>query len=275
MLRTISLVHRIHPSTIPSTSTSASRQFRTMETRRSKRRVAVDDDTPVAHAAAKTENKTAAPAVKKAKASASTKDIATKKTATTTTVNASRSADKKKASVEETPKDQNVNGDKADRTSVWLMKSEPDTFSIDDLLKSKDSTSQWDGVRNHEAKNLMKLNMKIGDKVLFYHSNTKEPGIVGLAKVVRESYPDYTAFDPKSDYYDAKSTKEDPRWFMVDVKFERKLRRTITLKEMQLYKDKELSYMRLLNRGRLSVLPVSNAELEFILKLEKEESKGE
>ncbi|GJJ73639.1 hypothetical protein EMPS_05997 [Entomortierella parvispora] len=175
----------------------------------------------------------------------------------------------------EAPKDQNVNGDKADRTSVWLMKSEPDTFSIDDLIKSKDSTSQWDGVRNHEAKNLMKHNMKVGDTILFYHSNTKEPGIVGLAKVAKDSYPDYTAFDPKSPYYDAKSTEDDPRWYMVDVKFDRKLRRVITLKEMQIYKDKELKNMRLLNRGRLSVLPVSNDELDFILKIEQEDKTEE
>ncbi|KAF9437216.1 hypothetical protein BGZ76_001619 [Entomortierella beljakovae] len=157
------------------------------------------------------------------------------------------------------------------RTSVWLMKSEPDTFSIDTLINSKDSTSHWDGVRNHEAKNLMKNSMKVGDRVLFYHSNTKEPGIVGLAKIVRESYPDHTAFDPKSEYYDEKSTKDDPRWFMVDVKFDRKLRRPITLKELQQYKNRELCGMKLLNRGRLSVQPVSNSEASFILELEQEE----
>ncbi|KAF9940234.1 hypothetical protein BGZ65_007709 [Modicella reniformis] len=155
------------------------------------------------------------------------------------------------------------------RTSIWLMKSEPDTFSIADLINSKDSISQWDGVRNHEAKNLMKNSMKVGDQVLFYHSNTKEPGIVALAKIVRESYPDHTTFDPKSDYFDVKSTKEDPRWFMVDVQFSRKLKRVLTLKELQQYKDKELKDMKLLNRGRLSVQPVSNAEMEFIMELEK------
>ncbi|KAF9967625.1 hypothetical protein BGZ70_008836 [Mortierella alpina] len=157
------------------------------------------------------------------------------------------------------------------RTSVWLMKSEPDTFSIDDLIKSKDSTSHWDGVRNHEAKNLMKNSMKVGDQVLFYHSNTKEPGIVALAKIVRESYPDHTAFDPKSPYYDEKSLKEDPRWFMVDVQYVRKLRRILTLKELQQYKDKELCHMKLLNRGRLSVQPVSDAEMKFLMDLEEKE----
>ncbi|KAG0210037.1 hypothetical protein BGX28_009713 [Mortierella sp. GBA30] len=155
------------------------------------------------------------------------------------------------------------------RTSVWLMKSEPHAFSVDDLINSKDSTSPWDGVRNHEAKNLMKSNMKVGDQVLFYHSNTKEPGIV--AKIVKESYPDHTAFDPKSPYYDEKSKKDDPRWFMVDVQFTRKLKRILTLKELQQYKDGKLSQMKLLNRGRLSVQPVSNAEMEFLMDLEQKD----
>ncbi|KAI8598345.1 PUA-like domain-containing protein [Dissophora ornata] len=155
------------------------------------------------------------------------------------------------------------------RTSVWLMKSEPDTFSIEDLIKAKDSTSHWDGVRNHEAKNLMKNSMRVGDQVLFYHSNTKEPGIVALAKITREAYPDHTAFDPKSEYYDGKSSKDNPRWLMVDVKFDRMLKRVLTLKELQQYKDSDLSGMKLLNRGRLSVQPVSDAETSFILTLEK------
>ncbi|KAK3846339.1 MAG: PUA-like domain-containing protein [Linnemannia gamsii] len=151
------------------------------------------------------------------------------------------------------------------------MKSEPDTFSIDDLINSKDSTSHWDGVRNHEAKNLMKNSMKVGDQVLFYHSNTKTPGIVALATIAREAYPDHTAFDPKSDYYDQKSSKDDPRWFMVDVKYVRKLKRIITLKELQQYKNMELSGMKLLNRGRLSVQPVSDSEMSFIMSLEQED----
>ncbi|KAF9551701.1 hypothetical protein EC957_006595 [Mortierella hygrophila] len=161
------------------------------------------------------------------------------------------------------------------RISVWLIKSEPDAFSIDDLINSKDSTSQWDGVRNHEAKNLMKNSMKVGDQVLFYHSNTKAPGIVAMAKIAREAYPDHTAFDPKSHYYDNKSTKDDPRWFMVDVKYERKLKRVLTLKELQRYKDKELSQMKLLNRGRLSVQPVSNSEMKFIMDLEQQDEPSE
>ncbi|KAF9991995.1 Thymocyte nuclear protein 1 [Entomortierella chlamydospora] len=158
------------------------------------------------------------------------------------------------------------------RTSVWLMKSEPDRFSIDDLINSKDSTTPWDGVRNHEAKNLMKNSMKVGDSVLFYHSNTKEPGIVALAKVAKESYPDPTAFDPKNGYYDEKSTKDNPRWFMVDIKFDRRLKRIITLNELRQYKDRELSSMMLLKRGRLSVQPISDSEMDFIMYLEQQEA---
>ncbi|KAF9155159.1 hypothetical protein BG015_010862 [Linnemannia schmuckeri] len=168
-----------------------------------------------------------------------------------------------------------LTNDDGTRISVWLMKSEPDTFSIDDLINSKDSTSHWDGVRNHEAKNLMKNSMKVGDQVLFYHSNTKAPGIVAMAKIAREAYPDHTAFDPKSDYYDNKSSKDDPRWFMVDVKYERKLKRVLTLKELQQYKDKELSQMKLLNRGRLSVQPVSDSEMKFIMELEQQSEPSE
>ncbi|KAF8938448.1 hypothetical protein BGZ47_008568 [Haplosporangium gracile] len=168
-----------------------------------------------------------------------------------------------------------LTNDDGTRISVWLMKSEPDTFSIDDLINSKDSTSHWDGVRNHEAKNLMKNSMKVGDQVLYYHSNTKAPGIVAMAKIAREAYPDHTAFDPKSDYYDEKSSKDDPRWFMVDVKYERKLKRVLTLKELQQYKDKELSQMKLLNRGRLSVQPVSDSEMRFIMDLEQQNEPSE
>ncbi|KAG0077742.1 hypothetical protein BGZ93_000105 [Podila epicladia] len=199
-------------------------------------------------------------------------DSKPKKTKTTSTAAAAakkapKSQEKKDASTSSAPEEEGP------RTSVWLMKSEPDTFSIDALINSPDSTSHWDGVRNHEAKNLMKNLMKVGDRVLFYHSNTKEPGIVALAEIMREGYPDHTAFDPKSAYYDEKSTKENPRWFMVDVKFTRKFKRIVTLKELQHYKDKELSGMKLLNRGRLSVQPVTDQEMDFILSLEQQELK--
>ncbi|KAG0244740.1 Thymocyte nuclear protein 1 [Actinomortierella wolfii] len=133
---------------------------------------------------------------------------------------------------------------------IWLMKAEPDSrivkgkdvkFSIDDLAAMPGGTSQWDGV----------------------------VGIAGIAEVVKEAYPDHSAFDPKHPYYDEKSNKDDPRWYMVDVKFKRKLKRFLSLKELQGYKDKELKNMQLLTRGRLSVQPVSQAELDFILELEQ------
>ncbi|KAF9212232.1 hypothetical protein BGZ59_007060 [Podila verticillata] len=224
-----------------------------METR-SKRRVLPEDSISA------TKKQTTEKSVLKSKAEPKPKKA---KKAAETAQKANKSEEKKVGST-------NSPEDTGPRTSVWLMKSEPDTFSIDALINSPDSTSHWDGVRNHEAKNLMKNLMKVGDRVLFYHSNTKEPGIVALAEIVREGYPDHTAFDPKSEYYDEKSTKEDPRWFMVDVKFTRKFKRIVTLKELQKYKDKELSGMKLLNRGRLSVQPVTGQEMDFILSLEQE-----
>ncbi|CAG8569812.1 5203_t:CDS:2 [Funneliformis caledonium] len=129
--------------------------------------------------------------------------------------------------------------------------------------------SQWDGVRNYEARNNMKNGMKIKDKVLFYHSNCKTPGIAGLAEIVKEAYPDYTAFDESHPYYDPKSNKDNPKWFMVDVKFVRKFNRLITLKELQAHKDDGLKGMALLSRGRLSIQPVKKEHYDFILELEK------
>ncbi|ORX65720.1 DUF55-domain-containing protein [Linderina pennispora] len=156
----------------------------------------------------------------------------------------------------------------------WLMKAEPESrivkgkdvkFSIDDLYEMKDSTSCWDGVRNYEARNIMRDKMKIGDKVLFYHSNCKTPGIAGTATVVREAYPDYTAFDPEHPYYDPKSKADVPKWFMVDVKFESKFSNIIPLSALKGYQ--ELKDMVLIKRGRLSVQPVKAGEYDFILKL--------
>jgi predicted RNA-binding protein with PUA-like domain len=147
----------------------------------------------------------------------------------------------------------------------WLMKSEPDTFSIDDL-KRKDREA-WDGVRNYQARNYMRDGMRKGDKVFFYHSNCAEPGIVGIAEVVTEAYPDPTQFDPKSKYFDPASSRDNPRWMLVEVKFVKKLKRTITLKELQ--GDPALSDMPLVRKGnRLSVMPVSAAEWRHILTLE-------
>jgi predicted RNA-binding protein with PUA-like domain len=149
----------------------------------------------------------------------------------------------------------------------WLMKSEPDTFSIDDLKNSPDGREDWDGVRNYQARNMMRDQMKRGDRVFFYHSSCPQPGIVGIARVVREAHPDHTAWDPESPYYDPKSTPEEPRWFMVTVKFDRKLKRTISLQELKEYP--ELADMPLLKRGnRLSIMPVTEEQWTFILDLE-------
>lgn len=151
--------------------------------------------------------------------------------------------------------------------NYWLMKSEPDAFSIDDLAAMPKKTEHWDGVRNYQARNMMRDQMKKGDLVFFYHSNCKVPGIVGIAEVVREGYPDHTAFDPEDIHYDPKSKPEKPTWIMVDIKFQRKLKRTISLEEL---KDRpELEGMALVRRGnRLSVMPVSAEEWTFILGLE-------
>ncbi|GAA0716109.1 EVE domain-containing protein [Dokdonella soli] len=147
----------------------------------------------------------------------------------------------------------------------WLMKSEPDAFSIDDLARVR--TEPWTGVRNYQARNFMRDGMRPGDGVLFYHSSCAEPGVVGIAEVASEAYPDPTQFDRKSDYFDPASTTENPRWMLVDVAFKRKLKRTITLTELkELPKLDEFS---LLRRGnRLSVLPVTKPQWDCILSLE-------
>jgi predicted RNA-binding protein with PUA-like domain len=149
------------------------------------------------------------------------------------------------------------------------MKSEPNEFGIDHLTTMPNQTEHWDGVRNYQARNMMRDQMKVGDQIFFYHSNCKEPGIVGIMEVVREGYPDHTAFDPKQKYYDPKSNPEDPRWYMVDVKYVRHLERTITLKELKRHADGPLRNMPLVRKGnRLSIMPVSNTQWTFILSLE-------
>jgi predicted RNA-binding protein with PUA-like domain len=151
-------------------------------------------------------------------------------------------------------------------TNYWLMKSEPSCFSIDDLRASNNQTSPWDGVRNYQARNFMRNDMKMGDLIFFYHSNCNPPGIVGIAEVASEAYPDYTAFDPNSDHPDAKSTPDNPRWFMVDVRFKERFDHIITLESLKQYP--ELQDMALVRRGnRLSVMPVSAKDWAFILGL--------
>ena len=145
--------------------------------------------------------------------------------------------------------------------NYWLMKSEPDVFGIDHLQAMPNQTEHWDGVRNYQARNMMRDDMKLGDHVFFYHSNTKEPGIVGVAEVVREGYPDFTSWDPDSSYYDPKSSTENPRWFMVDIKFVSKFKRTISLAELKA--NPLLVDMALVRKGcRLSIMPISVGEWE-------------
>ena len=148
----------------------------------------------------------------------------------------------------------------------WLLKSEPDVFSFDDLTKAPGRTTAWDGVRNYQARNFMRDDMKPGDPVLFYHSSTQPPGVVGVAEVASAPYPDPAQFDPASNYYDAKATDNAPRWFVVDVKAVEKLPRPVTLSELK--KDPRLTDMRLVQRGnRLSVMPVTAAEFGVVLEL--------
>jgi predicted RNA-binding protein with PUA-like domain len=153
--------------------------------------------------------------------------------------------------------------------NYWLFTSEPDEFSFDDLLKRPKKTEPWTGVRNYQARNFLR-EIKKGDTVLFYHSSTALPAVVGIAEIVREAYTDPTQFDKKSDYFDEGSKPENPRWLAVDVKAVRKLKREVRLE--QLRQESELKTMRLVQRGnRLSVMPVSKEEYETIIKLSGEE----
>jgi predicted RNA-binding protein with PUA-like domain len=147
----------------------------------------------------------------------------------------------------------------------WLMKSEPSDVSIDDLAKMPGKTVAWYGVRNYQARNFMRDQMKVGDKVLFYHSSCDEPGIAGLAVVSKQAYPDETQFDAKGKYFDPKATRDNPRWLNVDVKFVKKTR-LVSLKELR--EHAQLAHMRILQKGnRLSITPVDPKEYEFIMGL--------
>lgn len=152
------------------------------------------------------------------------------------------------------------------RRHFWLMKSEPDAFSIEDLERA--GTEPWNGVRNYQARNFMRQ-MQPGDGVFFYHSNCKVPGVVGIAKVATQAYPDSTQFDPNSHYFDPKSTPEEPRWSLVDVSHERTLKRLIPLDEIKQHADALGDGFALTQRGsRLSVLPVTAAQWKLLLSLE-------
>lgn len=149
----------------------------------------------------------------------------------------------------------------------WLMKSEPDVFGIDDLKEV--GTEPWDGIRNYQARNIMRDDMKVGDGVLFYHSNAKPPGVVGVAEIASEAYPDPTQFDSDNKYFDAKSKPEDPRWLLVDVKYVRHLPRLIPLAELK--EAPGLKEMMVTRKGmRLSIQPVTKQEWDIVLRLAEE-----
>jgi predicted RNA-binding protein with PUA-like domain len=151
----------------------------------------------------------------------------------------------------------------------WLLKSEPNTFSIDDLAARPKKTTSWDGVRNYQARNMLRDSIKKGDTAFFYHSSCEVPGIAGIVQVVKEGYPDASAFDRKDDHYDVESDPSAPRWFVVDVKLVRKLKRIITLDELREHATRELKDFVILRRGnRLSVTPVAKADWDFVLSLE-------
>lgn len=155
--------------------------------------------------------------------------------------------------------------------NYWLMKSEPATFSIDDLAKARSRTTGWDGVRNFQARNYLRDDMKKGDLAFFYHSSCEVPGIVGIVKVVRAGYPDQTAFDASDDHYDADSRPDDPRWYAVDVQLQRKFERIVTLDELRSHANGKLQDMIVLKRGnRLSITPVTKMQFEFIARLSEQ-----
>ncbi len=150
--------------------------------------------------------------------------------------------------------------------NYWLFKSEPDAFSIDDLCSMPGKQDHWDGIRNYQARNMMRDDMRKGDMAFFYHSSCAVPGIVGTVEIVKEAYPDHTAQDPKSHYFDPKATPDNPRWCMVEVKYRKKFKEILPLQSLKSVKS--LEDMRLLSKGnRLSIMPVSKKHWNVILKL--------
>ena len=151
------------------------------------------------------------------------------------------------------------------KTRYWLMKSEPSDYSFDDLKLEVDSTAEWDGVRNYQARNLLRDEIKVGDRVIFYHSNSKPPGAVGTAVVVKNGYPDHTDWDPESDHPDPRSSQENPVWFMVDIKADQTFQRVVSLREIKA--TAALSDMVLVKNSRLSVQPVASDEFNLIVSM--------
>jgi predicted RNA-binding protein with PUA-like domain len=152
--------------------------------------------------------------------------------------------------------------------NYWLLKSEPDSFSIEDLARAPRKTTSWDGVRNFQARNMLRDDLKKGDQAFFYHSSCEVPGIAGIVSVVKGGYPDATAFERGHHHYDADGNAKNPRWFTVDVRLERRFERVVTLDELRAYAGGPLRNMILLRKGsRLSVTPVTKSEWQFILSL--------
>jgi predicted RNA-binding protein with PUA-like domain len=145
----------------------------------------------------------------------------------------------------------------------WLLKTEPESYSIDDL--ARDGETCWNGVRNYQARNFMRDDMKVGDRVLFYHSNASPPGVAGIAQVSRSSYPDPSALDPKSDYFDPKATTEDPRWYMVDVAFLEKFENFVPLELLKARRS--LADMLVVGKSRLSVQPVAKKHFDAVVRI--------
>eukprot|EP00892_Ulva_mutabilis_P004896 jgi/Ulvmu1/2779/UM140_0009.1 len=158
-----------------------------------------------------------------------------------------------------------------DHSEFYLIKCEPSDYSIDDLEKEKQQTTCWEGVRNARARNIMRA-MRTGQKAFMYQSACKVPGVTGVVEIVKEAYPDDEQFDPKSKYYDSKATQDNPKWSMVDIKFERKLSRVITLEELKKHKDGALKGMQLFTTARLSVQNVTQSEWDFVLSLQETDS---
>ncbi len=147
--------------------------------------------------------------------------------------------------------------------AYWLFKTEPDAFSIDDLKNTPEQTSMWDGVRNYQARNFMRDDMKQGDLVMIYHSSCKAVGVVGIATITRDAYPDPTQFDLNSDYYDAKATTDNPRWFVVDVKYQSHLKKRVSLQAIKA--NESITEIALKKGGRLSVMPVTEHDWQQIM----------
>lgn len=151
--------------------------------------------------------------------------------------------------------------------NYWLFKTEPDSFGIMDLARAPQQTTAWEGVRNYQARNFMRDEMKVGDLGFFYHSSCKQPGIIGIVEVVSEAYPDATAYDPQSQYFDPKSTREKPRWFLVDVQLKKIFPQLLPLSQLKEHKD--LNEMVVLRKGnRLSITPISVKEWQTIINLQ-------